>query len=229
MNCRIALAVISAGLASASPVLLQSGVSAGESNNQTGTNFLIPMLEPNWTPNQEDGASWISFENTGWQPADGGSAVMTLPNATPGNPNAIFYQTFTDTAGTSLSGTITVWADDTAAVYLDGALLAPASYTQSTTNCSRGITCTSDGTTITFATTPGTHTLTFDVYQLGGYTYGLMYDGSVIATGESVVPEPGPRMLQCAGTVVLTALLAIRRRREKRLTELLSSPKSDRD
>jgi hypothetical protein len=165
---------------------------------------VIPMPEPDWAPDREDGASWISFENTGWQVIGGvGSTVITLPNATPGVPNAIFYQTFTNPAGTSLSGTITVWADDTAGVYLDGMLLMAPDYSQEIgIHCApSGITCTNQGTTIDFTTSPGTHTLSFDVYQTGGWTYGLMYDGSV--TGESPVLEPCTYMLVGTGLAAL--------------------------
>lgn len=180
---RAAALLLMAGMAVASPIYLLSGVSSGESNNITGTNLVLPFLDPAWTPDS-DGAKWISFENTGY----GG---IVLPNAIPGDPNAIFSQTFTDDAGTSLDVMLRVWADDTAAVYLDGLLLAPAMYTQAA-NCSPGpITCTGAGDLIDFTTTPGTHTLTFDVYQTGLVTYGLMYAGTVTSVGgTSPVPEP---------------------------------------
>jgi hypothetical protein len=209
MNRSIGLAIIVAGLAGASPILLQSGVSAGESNNQTGVNFVIPMIEPDWAPNRADGASWISFENTGWQVIGGvGSAVITLPNATPGHPNAIFDQIFTNTAGTSLDGTITVWADDTAGVFLDGVLLmAPNFSQQAGIHCAPiGITCTGQGTTFDFTVAPGDHTFSFEVYQTGAWTYGLMYDGSL--TAESSVPEPRAYLLVGTG---LAALALFRR------------------
>lgn len=200
----IGLVIVATGLAQATPILLQSGVSAGEFNNITGTNVELPMLEPLWAPNQSDGASWVSYENTGWQIIAGvGSAVINLPNATgPGSPNAVFSQTFTDNNGTTLTGSITVWADDTAAVFLDGMLLMDANYVQGPGECSSGITCEGPGTPISFTTTPGTHTLTFDVYQTGSWTYGLMYDGSV--TDDAQVPEPGSYLLMGGGLLALS-------------------------
>jgi hypothetical protein len=199
----VGVVLLSAGLAQASSILLQSGVTVGEFNNITGTNMDIPMLEPAWTPNQGDGSSWISFENTGWQVIAGvGSTVITLPNSSPpGPPNAKFYQPFTDNSGSLLTGSIRVWADDTAAVYLDGVLLMAASNTQQPGQCSDGITCTGPGTLINFTAAPGTHTLEFDVYQLGGSTYGVMYDGLV--SDNAGVPEPGTYVLIASGLLAL--------------------------
>jgi hypothetical protein len=206
MKRNIAIVILLAGLAPGATITLLSGVSAGESNNITGTNFVIPGLEPAWVADRQDGASWISFDNTGWQSIGGvGSAVITLPNATPGDPNAIFYQTFTDSAGTLLTGSISVWADDTAAVYLDGALLLAPNYSQASTNCAPddAVTCNNSGMTANFTTTPGTHILSFDVYQTGSWTYGVMYDGSVTDNGSSATPEPESYILLGGGLIAL--------------------------
>ena len=63
-------------------------------------------------------------------------------------------------------GSITVWADDTASVYLDGVLLVAANFGQAA-NCSPGpITCTGPGYVVDFTTSPGTHILQFDVHFL---------------------------------------------------------------
>lgn len=194
-------------LARATTIELLSGVSAGESNNITGANFVIPTPEPAWAVDP-GGAKWISFENTGWCP-NTDTACITVPNATSlADPNAIFTQTFTDDLGTVLTGSITVWADDNAAVYLDGTLISPApTLLQGSQHCapSTVITCTGDGTTIDFSTTPGTHTLTFDVYQTGGLTFGLLYDGSVSDNG-SPVPEPKTWIPLGLGLIALGSL-----------------------
>jgi hypothetical protein len=212
MKRSVGLLIIVAGLAQGMPILLQSGVSAGESNNVTGTNILVPMLEPNWTPDQGDGSSWVSFENTGWQIIAGmGSAVTTLGNAPgPSSPNARFFQTFTDNNGTTLTGNLLVWADDTAAVYLDGALLMGPNFTQGMANCSLGITCIGAGTLVPFSVPSGTHTLEFDVYQTGSWTYGLMYDGTVTDNAVATLPEPGAFVLFGTGLAVL-ALARVKR------------------
>lgn len=202
MKNLIGLLIVPAVLAHATTILLQSGVSAGEYNNINGVsagNYVIPDPAPAWTPAQ-GGAEWISFENTGYCPSLG-TACITLPNSTSlADPTAIFTQTFTDDLGTLLTGSITVWADDDAAVYLDGVMISgPPTLSQSPTDCSPGITCTGAGTTIDFTTTPGTHTLTFDVYQTGGWMFGLMYDGTV---SDNFVPVPEPSAWLTQGTAL---------------------------
>jgi hypothetical protein len=213
MRRNIAIIILAAGLAPGATITLLSGISAGESNNITGTNFVLPMLEPAWVSDRPDGASWISFENTGWQLIGGvGSAVTVLPNAAAGDPNAIFYQTFTDSAGTLLTGSVSVWADDSAAVYLDGVMLLAANYSQASTNCAPadGVSCANSGMTVDFSTTPGTHVLSFDVYQTGGWTYGLMYDGSI--TDNTSAPEPESYILLGGGLIALGILRHMRNR-----------------
>lgn len=170
------------------------------------------------------GASWISFENTGeyFPPSGPGQTVIEVPNAgcsansTPGvgncQPNAEFFQTFTDYSS-DLSLTLTVWADDTAAVYLDGILILDPSFTQNSNgpcaspNNGETVTCSGSGTTITlsYLTFPELasgvpQTLEFDVYQTGGATYGLMYDGTVTGLDLDPVSSPEPASFVLLGT-----------------------------
>jgi len=207
MKSSIGLILLAAGLAHGGTILLQSGVSAGEYNNfNMEGNYVLPMLMPQWAPDQ-DGASWVSYENTGWS---GTGTVIALPNSTgESDPNAIFYQTFTDTASV-LSLTITVWADDTAVLYLDGTQIsANANFAQTAGfYCApTGISCTGAGTTFTINDiAPGSHTLQFDVYQTGGGTYGVMYSGAVT----DLAPEPGSYVLMGAGLLAL-ALFRVKR------------------
>ena len=70
-------------------------------------------------------------------------------------------------------------------------------------NCSPGgVSCTDGGTTVDFTTSPGTHTLAFDVYQTGAWTYGLMYDGSVTDNYQTT-PEPGSYLLLGLGLIAI--------------------------
>ena len=108
-------------------ILLQSGISVGESNNKTGANVLITP-HPVWATS--DG-KWISYDATGYN----GIVVPTSLET----PAAIFYQDFYMTADTNRAvGDITVWADDTATVFLDGAPLIFRSLNM-------GSGCTADG------------------------------------------------------------------------------------
>jgi PEP-CTERM motif-containing protein len=212
MKSSVGLILIAAGLAHASTILLQSGVSDDEFNNITTTNVVLNDLEPKWTPGQ-DGAQWISFEDTGWNSGTM-SAVNTVPNSTgESDPNAIFTQTFTDT-NSPLDLTITVWADDSAVLFLDGVQVGPnANFNQISGDfCApTGITCDGPGTTYTInGLAAGLHTLTFDVYQIGSGSFGLMYEGTVTDSANPSVPEPGSYMLVGAG---LTALALLRFKR----------------
>jgi hypothetical protein len=211
MKSSIGLIFILAGFAQAGVIVLQSGASAGESNNMTGTNVVLSDVNPNWAPDQ-DGASWVSYEDTGYSASDADYSPNPLVNSTNVNsPNAEFFQTFTDNVSL-LSLTLTVWGDDTALVLLDGTQISPnVTFTQmSGMECApSGITCSGPGTIITVNDiAAGTHTLQFNVYQTGGGTYGVMYEGTV--NDLSSAPEPGTCVLMGAG---LAAVALFRQKR----------------
>ena len=170
---------MSAALAAdASSLNLLSGVSAGESNNSGGNILIAP--EPSWAV--DPFSNWVSFANTGL----GG---IVLANTDLSTPTAIFYQNFTLTGGTGVAGSIQVWADDTAVVKLDGVVIFAANPTLAARCAAGPIGCTqANGGSITFSAPGLSHTLEFDVFQRGGGTFGLMYDGQVAAT--AAVPEP---------------------------------------
>jgi hypothetical protein len=113
--------------------------------------------------------------------------------------------TFQSGAGTL---NLDVWADDTATVLLDNKVLMPAVFTQSV--CSgQPIGCTpQDVGSITAALTAGSHTLSFQIYQVGTGTntftnpFGLLFTGTAPAPTsnsqsgpESGAPEPSTFLL----------------------------------
>lgn len=192
-----------ASVSSALAVSIQSA--AGETICSSGPGCPSPVvnLNPNaaWTVPPSATTFWVSYANT--VPEHGG---ITPPNTTiAGSPTAIFTDTFSVAVNSTLS--LRVWADDTAQVKLDGSPIGPAPSAGLGAACtSAGITCTGGGTLITPATilTTGSHTLEFDVFQLGDDSFGLMYNGS------TVTPEPASILL--VGSALAAVGVASRRR-----------------
>ncbi|MBS1858199.1 MAG: hypothetical protein JST11_22705 [Acidobacteria bacterium] len=125
----------------------------------------------------DSSAVWISYEDSGYQ----GTQFQPYKGTV---PVFALTQTFDASAGETLK--LHVWADDTAGVFLDGTQLKAPVFTQST--CSgQPIGCRSQdlGNFSVQLATSGSHTLRFDVYQVGtgGDTtsnpMGLLYTGAV--------------------------------------------------
>ena len=122
-------------------------------------------------------SSWISFDG------------RTGPDGDYAPPNGDYFYTTTFTTRSNQSmgsavGTLTILADDTVAVYLNGVLIqnsgGPMGPDNGYTHCSdTGPNCV---TPLTFTFTGianGVNVLTFDVKQVGGYSEGLDYVGSI--------------------------------------------------
>jgi hypothetical protein len=195
------LPLLLAGLAAqAAPILLNS--QAGLTTSTAALTVAItphPLWQPNGPVNPGDpsdtSAIWISYKQSGFneaefQPFLGSTPVISV------------FHSFVSGAGNLL---LNVWADDTADVYLDGNLLIPAVFTQST--CSgQPIGCLpADVGVVNTPIAAGAHTLEFKMYQVGTGTntssnpFGLLYTG----TAPSAVPEPGALGLAGAGLVAI--------------------------
>jgi hypothetical protein len=169
-----------------------TAVDPTESNGLNGTNVVINPVGA-WAASPP--AVWISYDQTG---AGGSSPANDLIVS--------FFQPFFLPFGFN-SGSVTVWADDTAEVWLDGALKFPFNGAQDGACAAGPIGCQpGEGGVISLSGLgAGAHTLEFNVKQVAGDGFGLLYAGSV----ESTAPEPGTWMLLGAGL----AVLAVRRRK----------------
>jgi hypothetical protein len=156
------------------------------------------------------GSSWVSFASTGDTAAPG---FFVVPNGTV----VSFFDVFT-LPGIATSGTLTVMADDSAAVLLNGVVLMAEADSAGNTyaTCSDfGIGCVRP-TTIDLPASllqTGSNTLEFQVAQRDGSSLGLDYSGTV--TDPPSVPEPGSEML--VGIGLLIVAIVGRRRAESHI------------
>jgi len=167
---------------------------------------------PAWQP--AGAGQWISYADTGHT-----GATLAPPSGT--TPVFSVFEAFSVSGPSTLS--LSVWADDTAGVLLNGNLLRPLSgsapnFTQST--CARGaLGCEPrEAGIFNAALSAGSHTLEFQVYQVGtGQTprsnpFGLLYEGSVDLDGPGPAAVPVPMAGALAATGI-AGLLLMRGRR----------------
>jgi hypothetical protein len=220
IHSAFAIAAMSAGLlfggpASASAIISGAGDSwtggAAIGGGSGGAVAITPHSA--WQTNNPggSGAVWISYANTGV-----GGSILAPQAGSAANPlgtAVIMTVTETFTAGIGAILAMQVWADDTARVLIDGIELIAGNFSQGT--CAAGsIGCEPNefGLINYTFTTDGTHTLAFEVFQVGNGTnpsdnpFGLLYAGTLTAA----VPEPGTLALFGAG---LAGLGWLRRRR----------------
>lgn len=202
MRIALCLAVLTAaGKLQARTILFASDL-VNESNSRTGANVAI-AAHPLWQPNF-GGAQWVSYDLTGnGQPKSPANVTGTITGAKAKAPTATFWEEFTLPHATN-SGSVTVWADDTARVSIIGPSLAKfvlweANPVQGGACANGPIGCLpQNGKTIDLKSvlpTAGTYKLQFDVYQRGGGPFGLLYSGSI----DSQVPEPSTLALGAMG------------------------------
>jgi hypothetical protein len=147
------------------------------------------------------GSSWISDAQTG-DPSQPGFTV--LPDGT----NVLFSQSFF-LNGTIIAADLTVLADDTTSVVVNGTTIFAADLDPAGgfPKCSAepiGCLKTTEETFTLAELSPyllqGTNTISFDVYQESGSSFGLDYKGRITA---SDCPEPASVGLIGAGLVFL--------------------------
>lgn len=173
----------------------------GSATSSTGNTFVITP-HPLW--GTTSGAQWVSaYAGTGY----GGGVIM--PNSSSA-PVMSFVQVF-NLPYLVNAGSVTVGADDTAGVWLNGFELKAPNFTLDSA-CAAGPIACQPGEFMTLDLSPylvqGMNNLRFDVYQLGGDVTGAIWSGEVTSTG--VVPEPSTYALMGAG---LAGLALFRRRK----------------
>jgi hypothetical protein len=180
-----------------------TAINSGQSNSNGNTIAVAP--NSNWAA-PLSGSSWVSFGLTGDVSTPG---FFVVPNGT----IVSFFDVF-NLAGTPTGGTITVMADDSATVILNGVtLMAEAPMTGNTyATCSDFPVGCLVPVTINLPTSAlqtGSNTLEFDVAQRHGSSFGLDYSGYV--TDPVSTPEPASAMLLGLG-LLMVAVFATRRK-----------------
>lgn len=218
--CTAALLTAFAGSARADSIDLESYGStavAPAGANNTATNFLGYEYPGLINTPIFGGASYNVGTGGIWAAPTGTSSwVSSNPNAYPGgsvSPIAgvyVYSTTFTDLNPLGSTGTLTLLADDTASVFLNGTLIEAAANSTAATHCDVGTpNCVTPTTFDLTGFVEGTNTLTFNVYQQHGSAEGLDFSGNVSST--AVTPEPGSLLLFMTG-LGLGGMLLYRRR-----------------
>ena len=162
-----------------SSTLYVPGVST-VNNGSSATNSLSPAAI--WHAALGD-SSWLSY-NAG-----------TGPNGTVTAPNGTYVYTTIFTSSSNAVGTLSVLADDTLSVYLNGNLIlaaaGPMGPADPYSHCAdTGPNCLTPTTFLFSVLNAGQNTLSFDVSQVNGSQTGLDYTGSVSSGSDSSIPEP---------------------------------------
>jgi len=171
--------------------------------DQTNSNGATIAIAPNaaWAK-ALPGSSWVSVGPTGDTSA---ASFVAVPNGTV----VSFFDVF-DISGTATGGSLTVMADDSATVLLDGVILM----TEATSTGNTYGTCSDFGIGCVLPTTinlpasflqSGLNTLEFQVAQRAGSSFGLDYSGSVIDPIE--IPEPASGSMLGVGLLIFSAFV----------------------
>ena len=194
------------GAASATPINSQVGLSwtGGAAIGGGSGTTVATAPHPSWQANNPFGSSavWISYADTGYGGGVLAPANGSAPNLDGTHVIMTVKESFEADMGYSLH--LTVWADDTARVLIDGVQVSgPANFTQNI--CANGqIGCTpANGGVIDYVfQTDGQHTLAFETFQVGSELntlnnpFGLLFAGDLIGGS---APEPSTWLLLVSG------------------------------
>ena len=173
---------------------LQLVSSAATTTNNSGNATVDITKNPAWA-SPLAGSSWVSTASTGNPSAPG---YVVFPNGT----NILFAQSFF-LDGLVDSASLSVLADDTASVFVNGTQIFAASTGPSNISCAGTAIGCLVSTTKTFGKadlTPylnigAANTIQFRVFQIAGSSFGLDYAGQITTLSGSdqitATPEPG--------------------------------------
>jgi hypothetical protein len=191
----IHLSLLAAAFAAASQATtIQLASSAANTTNNSGNPTVNIIKNPAWA-DPLAGSSWVSTGSTGDPSAPG---YVVFPNGT----NILFSQTFL-LDGIIDSASLSVMADDTAAVFVNGTKIFAESTGPSNISCAATPIGCLVSTTKTFSTadlkpylaTGAVNTISFQVFQVDKSSFGLDYAGQIVTHSginpQTPTPEPG--------------------------------------